>query len=74
MSSSIEILIDALKEVILTEQESILASVLFEHVKEIHKHEIIDAQSYAVSNAIMSNNKGYFDCDKYYQETFKKVI
>ena len=38
--------------------------------KEMHKQEIIDAQSYAISNADMTNNKGYFDCDKYYQETF----
>jgi hypothetical protein len=38
--------------------------------KEMHKQEIIDAQSYAVSNANMTNNKGYFDCEQYYQETF----
>ncbi len=44
----------------------------FEQAKETHKQEIIDAQSYAVSNADMTNNKGYFDCDKYYSETFKK--
>jgi len=38
--------------------------------EELHKQEIIDAQSYAVSNADMTNNKGYFDCEQYYQETF----
>ena len=38
--------------------------------KEIEKSQIIDAQSYAISNADMNNNKGYFDCEKYYQETF----
>jgi len=47
-----------------------------EQAKEMHKQEIIDAQSYAVSNADMTNNKGYFDCEQYYQETFvsKKKI
>ena len=40
------------------------------YANKLHKQEIIDAQSYAVSNADMTNNKGYFDCDKYYQETF----
>ena len=45
---------------------------LFQEAKEMHKEEIMDAQSYAISNADMTNNKGYFDCDKYYQETFKK--
>ena len=43
---------------------------ILEEAKEMHKQEIIDAQSYAVSNADMTNNKGYFDCDKYYQEKF----
>jgi len=43
---------------------------IFEQAKEMHKQEIIDAQSYAISNADMTNNKGYFDCDKYYQEKF----
>jgi len=45
---------------------------ILDKAKEMHKQEIMDAQSYAISNADMTNNKGYFDCDKYYQETFKK--
>jgi len=44
----------------------------FEEAKEMHKQEIIDAQSYAVSNADYTNNRGYFDCEQYYKETFKK--
>jgi hypothetical protein len=40
--------------------------------KEMEMYQIIDAQSYAISNADMTNNKGYFDCDKYYKETFKQ--
>ena len=43
---------------------------ILEEAKEMHKQEIIKAQSYAISNADMTNNKGYFDCEKYYQETF----
>jgi hypothetical protein len=38
---------------------------------ELEKQQIINAQSYAVSNADMTNNKGYFDCEQYYKETFK---
>jgi hypothetical protein len=44
----------------------------YQQARQIHKQEIIKAQSYAISNADMTNNKGYFDCEKYYQETFKK--
>ena len=39
---------------------------------EMEKKQIIDAQRYAISNADMNNNKGYFDCEKYYKETFKQ--
>jgi hypothetical protein len=42
-----------------------------QQAKEMHKQEIMNAQSYAISHADMTNNKGYFDCEKYYQETFK---
>jgi len=36
------------------------------------KAQIIEAQSYAVSHADMTNNKGYFDCEQYYTETYKQ--
>lgn len=36
------------------------------------KEQIAYAQSYAISNADMTNNKGYFDCEQYYKETFKQ--
>lgn len=39
---------------------------------EMEKQQIIDAQSYAVSHADMTNNRGYFDCEQYYNETFNK--
>ena len=38
--------------------------------KEMEKQQIIDAQSFAISNADMSNNRGYFDCEKYYYGTY----
>ena len=47
-----------------------LMSEYFNQAKEMEKQQIIDAQSYAVSHADMTNNKGYFDCEKYYNETF----
>lgn len=40
--------------------------------KEMEKQQIADAQSHAISNADMTNNRGYFDCDKYYNETYGK--
>jgi Ni,Fe-hydrogenase I large subunit len=46
---------------------------LFNAIKEaqaMHREEIEEAQSYAISNADMTNNKGYFDCEKYYNETY----
>lgn len=39
---------------------------------EKEKQQIIEAQSYAICNADMTNNKGYFDCEKYYNETYKQ--
>ena len=46
---------------------------LFNAIQEaqaMHREEIEEAQSYAISNADMTNNKGYFDCEKYYNETY----
>jgi hypothetical protein len=37
---------------------------------EIERLQLADAQSYAISNADMTNNRGYFDCDKWYNETY----
>ena len=48
----------------------VLVDLISYQVKE--KEQIKDAQSYAIFNAYMTNNKGYFDCDKYYLETFKQ--
>ena len=42
----------------------------FHQAKEMEKQQIIDAQSFAISNADMSNNRGYFDCEKYYYGTY----
>lgn len=38
--------------------------------KAMHKEEIEVAQGIAISKADMTNNRGYFDTDKYYNETF----
>lgn len=38
--------------------------------KAMEKKQMADAQSYAISNADMSNNRGYFDCEKYYYGTY----
>lgn len=40
--------------------------------KEMERLQLTDAQSYAISNADMTNNRGYFDCDKWYNETYGK--
>jgi hypothetical protein len=51
----------------LTQKEMI---VYIEQAKEMEKQQIIDAQSYAISKADMTNNRGFFDCEQYYNETF----
>ena len=43
-----------------------------EQAREMERQQIIDAQSYAISKADITNNRGYFDCEKYYNETFNK--
>ena len=45
----------------------------FEIAKAMEKEQIVDAQSYAISKADMTNNKGYFDAEQYYQETYGKA-
>jgi hypothetical protein len=41
-----------------------------EQAKEMEKQQIIDAQSYAISKADMTNNRGFFDCEQYYNDKF----
>ncbi len=43
---------------------------IIELAKQMERLQLIDAQSYAISNADMTNNRGYFDCDKWYDETY----
>lgn len=47
---------------------------LIEIIKDVYIEKervmIERVQSDAVSNADMKNNRGYFDCDKYYTETY----
>jgi len=45
-------------------------SEYFTQAKEMEKQQIIDAQSYAISKADMTNNRGFFDCEQYYNETY----
>lgn len=49
---------------------------LIEIIKDVYIEKervmIEQVQSDAVSNADMKNNRGYFDCDKYYNETYNK--
>jgi hypothetical protein len=45
---------------------------ILSQAKEMEKQQIIDAQSYAISKADMTNNRGFFDCEQYYEETFNK--
>ena len=44
--------------------------LLKKQVKAMHKEEIEKAQSVAISKADMTNNRGYFDTEHYYNETF----
>lgn len=46
-----------------------VVALLNTYVK-MEKQQMTDAQSYAISNADMTNNRGYFDCDKWYDETY----
>lgn len=49
---------------------------LIEIIKDVYIEKervmIEQVQSDAVSNADMKNNRGYFDCDKYYNEIYGK--
>ena len=78
MSSSIERLINTLKEVILTQQEIRLSYGFFEDVKEMHKQEIIDAinegikQGYSDYRDTQLGKENDYNPEKYYEETFKK--
>ena len=45
---------------------------VIEQAKALEKSQIMKAQSYAISHADMTNNKGEFDCEQYYNETYNK--
>jgi len=70
--TAVDWLIDQLIKYELVDKTIHPNNILFHKAKEMEMYQIIDAQSYAISNADMTNNKGYFDCDKYYKETFKQ--
>ena len=53
-------------------QDKELEAVDFEQAKALEKSQIMKAQSYAISHADMTNNKGEFDCEHYYNETYGK--
>lgn len=38
---------------------------------ELEREQMEEAVSHGISNADMTNNRGYFDFDKYYNETYK---
>jgi hypothetical protein len=43
---------------------------VIEQAKALEKSQIMKAQSYAISHADMTNNKGEFDCEQYYNKTY----
>jgi len=45
---------------------------LIEQAKALEKSQMMKAQGYAISHADMTNNKGEFDCEQYYKETYGK--
>lgn len=45
-------------------------SRVLDKIRAMHKEEVEVAQGIAISKADMTNNRGYFDTDKYYTETF----
>ena len=45
---------------------------LLEQAKEMEKQQMEKAVSNGISKADMTNNKGYFDFEQYYNETFNK--
>jgi len=44
---------------------------LLKEAKEMEKQQMEEAVSTGISKADMTNNRGYFDFDKYYNETYK---
>lgn len=49
-----------------------VACMTYAIAKLKEKEMIADCQSAAISQADMTNNRGYFDCEKYYNETYGK--
>ena len=43
---------------------------IFETAKEMEKEQMEEAVSNGISNADMTNNRGYFDFDKWFNETY----
>mgnify|MGYP003341535780 FL=1 len=44
---------------------------ILEELKEMEKEQMEDAVANGISKADMTNNRGYFDFDKWYNETYE---
>ena len=47
------------------------ATFTFAIAKQKEREQMEEVVSYGISNADMTNNRGYFDFDKYYNKTYK---
>ena len=72
--NSVEFLWQELKPwlpVMYKEDDAVKIISILKQAVSMHKEEIEKAQSKAISKADMTNNRGYFDTEQYYKETFE---
>jgi len=54
-----------------TPKDKLTWHTILKKAKEIEKDKMEEAVSTGISKADMTNNRGYFDFDKYYKETYE---
>jgi hypothetical protein len=68
--TAVEFAVEKLEKFIPSGNQLAVLAIL-EQAKEMEKQQMEEAVSNGISKADMTNNRGYFDFDKYYNETYK---
>jgi hypothetical protein len=66
--TSVEYLFEKLWE---TPKDKLIWHSILKKAKEIEKEQMEEAVSIGISKADMTNNRGYYDFDKYYNKTYE---
>ena len=68
--TAVQLLKDVLNAAYLDKKNKEYTDILFNHALQMEREQMEKAVSNAISKADMTNNRGYFNFDKWYNETY----